>query len=81
MLWFNPMGSGWNVKVPKGPSIKCVRKIFQKTITIISHPPPPLIRTFTCVYQGIRNVSFSENVAYVLNGWPLRHSEDFQDVF
>ena len=74
MLWFNPMGSGWNVKVPKGPSIKCVRKIFQKTITIF-------IRTFTCVYQGVRNVSFSENVAYVLNGWPLRHSEDFQDVF
>ena len=25
-----------------------------------------------CVYQGVRNVSFSENVAYVLNGWPLR---------
>ena len=78
------MGSGWNVKVPKGPSIKYVRKIFQKTITIISHPrppPPSLIRTFTCAYQGVRNVSFSENVAYVLNGWPLRHSEDFQDVF
>ena len=23
------------------------------------------------VYQGVRNVSFSENFAYVLNGWPL----------
>ena len=80
MLWFNPIGSGWNVKVPKGPSVKYVRKIFQKTITIISHPPS-LIRTFTCAYQGVRNVSFSKNVAYVLYGWPLRHSEDFQDVF
>ena len=28
-----------------------------------------LIRT--CAYQGVRNVSFSENFAYVLNGWPL----------
>ena len=23
----------------------------------------------TCTYQGVRNVSFSENFAYVLNGW------------
>ena len=23
-----------------------------------------------CAYQGVRNVSFSENFAYVLNGWP-----------
>ena len=27
----------------------------------------PLMRTRTCVYQGVRNVSFSENFAYVLN--------------
>ena len=27
----------------------------------------PLIRTRSC--QGVRNVSFSENFAYVLNGW------------
>ena len=26
-----------------------------------------LIRTRTSVYQGVRNVSFSENFAYVLN--------------
>ena len=31
----------------------------------------PLIRTRTCAYQGVRNVSFSENFAYVLNAWPL----------
>ena len=23
-----------------------------------------------CAYQGVRNVSFSEYIAYVLNGWP-----------
>ena len=23
----------------------------------------------TCAYQGVRNVSFSEKIAYVLNGW------------
>ena len=27
----------------------------------------PLIRTRTCPYQGVRNVSSSENFAYVLN--------------
>ena len=27
--------------------------------------------TRTCAYQGVRDVSFSENFAYVLNGWPL----------
>ena len=25
----------------------------------------------TCAYQEVRNNSFSENFAYVLNGWPL----------
>ena len=34
--------------------------------TTISHP---LIRTLTFAYQGVRNVSFSENFAYVLNEW------------
>ena len=24
-----------------------------------------------CAYQGVRNVSFSENFGFVLNGWPL----------
>ena len=48
-----------------GPSIKYVHKIFRKT-NIYN----PLIRTRRCVYQ-VRNVSFSENFAYVLNGWPL----------
>ena len=48
----------------KGPSIKYARKIFRKTN--ISNP---LIRTRTCAYQEVRNVSFSENFAYVHNGW------------
>ena len=26
-----------------------------------------LTRTHTCAYQGVRNVSYSENLAYVLN--------------
>ena len=37
-------------------------KIFRKTK--ISYL---LISTRTCAYQGIRNVSFAENCAYVLN--------------
>ena len=47
----------------KGSFIKYVRKVFRKTN--ISNP---LIRTRTCAEQGVRNVSFSENSAYVLNG-------------
>ena len=31
----------------------------------------PLIRTRTCVHQGIRNNRFSEDFTYVLNGWTL----------
>ena len=50
------------LSVHMGPSIKCVRKIFRKTN--ISNP---LIRTRTWV----RNVSFWENFAYVLNGSSL----------
>ena len=46
-------------------SIYCVRKIFQETN--ISYP---LIYPSTCAYQDVRNVSFSETFAYVLNGWP-----------
>ena len=42
-----------------------MRKIFRKTN--ISNP---LIRARACAYQGVRNVSFSESFAYVLNGWP-----------
>ena len=30
-----------------------------------------LIRTRTCAYQGVRNVSFSENFVSVLNEWSL----------
>ena len=40
------------------------QKIFRKTKI-----PDPLIRTRTCAYYGVRNVSFSENFAYALNGW------------
>ena len=55
----------FNINYSKGPSIKYVRKIFRKTN--ISNL---MICTRTCAYQGVRNISFSENLAYVLNGWP-----------
>ena len=45
------------------------KKYFQKILSPnISYP---LTSTHTCAYQGIRNVSFSENFAYVLNEWSL----------
>ena len=40
---------------------------FPKTYT-----PYPLIRTRTCAYQGVRNISFSENFANVPNAWSLK---------
>ena len=52
--------------ITKGSSIKYVRNISRKTN--ISNP---LIRTRKCAYQGVKNVSFSENFTYVLNGWTL----------
>ena len=42
-----------------------MHKIFRKTN--ISNP---LIHNCTCAYQGVRNVSFSENFASVIHGWP-----------
>ena len=38
-----------------------VRKIFPKTMCLSGGKK--------CAYQGVRNVSFSENFAYVLNEW------------
>ena len=54
------MGRILNYK--KGSFIQHVRKIFRKTI--ISYP---LICTRVCAYQGVRYVSFSENIAHILN--------------
>ena len=56
----------------KGPFIHYIRKIFRKTN--ISNP---LIRTHTCAYQGVTNVSFSENFACVLNKWCLMTTKRF----
>ena len=33
-----------------------------------------LIRTSTCAYQGVGNVSFSENITHVLNDDPYSES-------
>ena len=47
------------VKASLGSFIKYVRKIFRKTNISI-----PLIGTRTSAYQGVKNVSFTENFAY-----------------
>ena len=52
--------------IRQGPSIKYVRKMFRKTN--ISNP---LIRTRTCAYQGVRNVSFSKHLRTYLMDDPL----------
>ena len=49
-----------------GSSSKYIRKVFQKTN--ISNP---LIRTRTGAYQGVGNVSFSENLRMYLMDDPL----------
>ena len=45
-------------------TIKNVHKMFWE-ITIFY----PLIRTRMCAFQGVRNVSLSENFEYILNAW------------
>ena len=49
-----------------GSFIYYVRKISRKTKFFYR-----LVRTRSCAYQGVRNFSFSENFAYVINEWPL----------
>ena len=49
----------------RGHLLSTYAKFFRKTN--ISNP---LIRTRTCACQEVRKVSFSENFAYVFNGWP-----------
>ena len=41
-----------------------------------------LIRTHMCAYQGVRNINFSENYAYIINGGfrsSVIHSHSFGD--
>ena len=73
-LWSDLFGRVWNYnqqKVVVNVFIKYLfshaRKIFGKAN--ISYP---LIHTLTCVYQVVKNFSFSENFAYLLNEWSLR---------
>ena len=49
----------------RGHLLSTYAKFFRKT-NIYN----PLIRTRTCACQEVRKVSFSENFAYVFNGWP-----------
>ena len=43
---------------------------FSEKLTFYHYLPPC---TCTCVYQGVRNVSFSENFGDALDGWPQMH--------
>ena len=38
------------------------------------------MRTLTCASQGVRNVSFSENFAYVVNGWSFVKLLEFMGI-
>ena len=53
--------------IHQGSFIQYVRRIFRKTDSSY-----PLIRTCTCACQGVRNISFSESLARVLNVRSLR---------
>ena len=59
----------------RGSFILYVREIFQKTNIFY-----PLICTSTCAYQEVKNVSFSESFAYILNEWSLyNHTSEAND--
>ena len=57
---------GGILNIEMGSCIYCVRKIFRNTN--ISYP---LIRTLSCAYQEVRNVSLSENFVSAINEWSL----------
>ena len=57
---------GNTTKKNLGSFIYYIRKIFRETNNSYH-----LIRTRSCAYQGVRNVSFSENFAHKLNGRSL----------
>ena len=63
-------------RISQGSFLKHVDKIFRKTN--ISYL---LIRTRTCTYQTILNISFSENFAYVPLYKKCLYSELFWSVF
>ena len=58
--------NNWEKMERTASCVYYVCTVFRKTN--IWNPP---IRTRSCSYQGVRNVSFSENFAYVLNGWSV----------
>ena len=51
----------------KGHPLSTYAKFSEKVTSLT-----PLIHTRRRAYQEVRNVSFSENLAYILNGWPPR---------
>ena len=57
---------GGILNIEMGSCIYCVRKIFRNT-----NNSYPLIRTLLCAYQGVRNVSLSENFVNAINEWSL----------
>ena len=50
-----------------GHSFSTIAKLSEK-LTFLT-PDTHTLRTPTCAYQGVRNVSFSDNFAYLLNEW------------
>ena len=70
VLQFSQFRTGFFLQ-QKGSSISYVSKVFRKT-----HISYPLIRASTQTYQGVRNIGFSENFAYVLN--ESSHTEKHQ---
>ena len=45
---------------------------FSKELTFLT----PDMHMYMCVLGGVRNVSFSESFAYILNEWPHENLED-----
>ena len=63
-----------NIKLPisvfhhlRDHSFRIWAKLEEKLTFLTLRP----IRTRMCAYQGVRNVNFSENFMYALNGSPL----------
>ena len=90
-LWSNPLSSSFlNIDLTKFetpfdlPFIWAIMHSFAVAASTFSVEHLGIIHLVrSCAYQGVRNVSFSENFAYVLNEWSLMRRErvDFQYTF
>ena len=74
-LWGHPIWGYFIRHCKRDHPFSSYAKVFRQT-----NISDPLIRTLTCVYQGVKIISFWEKFAYALNGWSKMKQEFIDDL-